>query len=205
MRTRTSIARPPTAPEPPATPAPPARCDARQRRTIIAAAHALGVPRNYARRRGLRQVREPARLDPVGLDIHGRMQWLVPEAARALAAMRIRAVEAGIVLKVVSAYRSADYQLEILRRKLVVGQSIERILAVSAAPGYSEHHSGRAVDLTTPGTHPLEEEFERSLAYAWLRRNARRFGFWLSYPRGNVHELAFEPWHWCWHRDNQRT
>jgi D-alanyl-D-alanine carboxypeptidase len=103
------------------------------------------------------------------------------------------------VLQVVSAYRSTEYQLGILRRKLERGQTIEEILRVSAAPGYSEHHSGRALDITTPGFAALEEEFEQSPAFAWLGANAARFGFRLSYPRGNRHGIAFEPWHWCWH------
>ena len=59
--------------------------------------------------------------------------------------------------------------------------------------------SGRAVDLTTPGYAPVEEEFERSPAFAWLKRHASRFGFRLSYPRRNRHGIAYEPWHWCWH------
>ena len=99
-----------------------------------------------------------------------------------------------------SAFRSAEYQLGILERKLARGQSIDEILRVSAAPGYSEHHSGRAVDLTAPGFAPLEEEFENSSAFAWLVANAARFGFALSYPRDNPHGIAYEPWHWCWRR-----
>src|SRR5579875_1789940 len=105
----------------------------------------------------------------------------------------------GIDLQVVSAFRSIEYQLGILERKLARGQTIDEILRVSAAPGYSEHHSGRAVDLTTPGFAALEEDFERSPAFAWLMRNASPFGFALSYPRGNPHGIAYEPWHWCWH------
>ena len=77
---------------------------------------------------------------------------------------------------------------------------MEEILKVSAAPGYSEHHSGRVVDLTTPGYAPLEEEFEDSAAFAWLCRSAAEHGFYLSYPRGNPHGIAYEPWHWCWKR-----
>ena len=114
--------------------------------------------------------------------------------------MHVAASEDGIELHLVSAFRSASYQLEILRRKLDQGQSIDEILKVSAAPGYSEHHSGRVVDLTTPGYAALEEEFETSAAFAWLRRNAANYGFHLSYPRGNPHGIAYEPWHWCWTR-----
>ncbi|WP_291220137.1 M15 family metallopeptidase [Dokdonella sp.] len=185
---------------------PPARCNATQRRCIVATAHALGVPHDYGRSRGLLLVREPERLTAIGLDVHGRMQWLVPRAAAAWKRMHATARDEGIVLEVVSAFRSAEYQLGILRRKLERGLTIEEILRVSAAPGYSEHHSGRVLDLTTPGYEPLEEVFEQSAAFAWLEHNAAAFGFHLSYPRGNPHGIAYEPWHWCWHprRRNQR-
>ena len=175
----------------------PQRCrDHAQRRALIERAHAMGVPRNYARVHRLRLQHEPARLTSIGLDIHGREQWLIPFAARAFAAMREASQHDGVELQVVSAFRSIEYQLGILERKLAHGLSIDEILRVSAAPGYSEHHSGRALDLTTPGFAPLEEEFEGSSAFAWLTRNAAKFGFHLSYPRGNPRGIAYEPWHW---------
>lgn len=180
-------------------PKPPARCDATRRRAVIEAAFALGVPRDYGRKRRLAVVREPETLAFIGTDIHDRPQWLAAHAARAFARMREAAREDRIEIEIVSAFRSAEYQLGILERKRERGIGIAEILRVSAAPGYSEHHSGRAVDLTTPGFAALEEEFERSAAFAWLRRHARRFGFRLSYPRRNRHGIAYEPWHWCWH------
>lgn len=112
--------------------------------------------------------------------------------------MSASAADDGITLQVVSAFRSASYQLLIIERKLERGQCIDEILRVSAAPGYSEHHSGRVVDITTPEFAALEEEFEHSAAFAWLQSDASRFGFSLSYPRGNRHGIAYEPWHWCW-------
>lgn len=162
-------------------------------------AHTLGVPDDYGRVRHLRRQREPLHLVSIGGDIHGRTQWLQPRAARALAGMRAAAIRGGVTLQIVSAFRSIEYQLGIVERKLAHGQSINEILRVSAAPVYSEHHSGRCVDFTTPGFATLEEEFERSPAYAWLVRNAMHFGFTLSYPRDNRHGIAYEPWHWCWH------
>jgi D-alanyl-D-alanine carboxypeptidase len=183
----------------PKTPAPPVPCDAARRRRIIAAALALGVPPDYGRTRKLNLVREPGVLAPIGADIYQRPQWLAPRAARAFVRMREAARGNGIALDIVSAYRSADYQLGIVRRKRERGLDIAEILRISAAPGYSEHHSGRAVDITTPGYAPVEEEFERSPAFAWLKRHASRFGFRLSYPRKNRHGIAYEPWHWCWH------
>ena len=179
---------------------PPPRCDTAERARVIAAAHALGVPRDYGRRHRLRIMREPRELACIGSDIHGREQWLAPPAARAWARMHAAALHDGIELQVVSAFRSAAYQLRIIQRKLDHGQSIGEILRVSAAPGYSEHHCGRVVDITTPGYAALEEEFEQSPAFAWLQAQASTFGFRLSYPRDNPHGIAYEPWHWCWRR-----
>lgn len=185
--------------EPANEPAPPPRCDTEQRRAAIAEAFALGIPRDYGRTRKLAIVREPDSLAFVGIDISERPQWLAPRAARAFVRLREAAANDRIVIDLVSAFRSADYQLGIVRRKRERGLAIDEILRVSAAPGYSEHHSGRAVDLTSPGYAALEEEFEKSPAFGWLMRHAKRFGFRLSYPRNNKHGIAYEPWHWCWH------
>lgn len=179
--------------------APPRRCrDTRERRTLLERAFALGVPRDYGTLRKLRMQREPARLVAIGTDIHGRTQWLQPRAARALARMREAAAADRVELQIVSAFRSIEYQLGIIQRKRARGLSIDEILRVSAAPGYSEHHSGRCVDFTTAGFAPLEEAFECSAAFRWLRQNAMHYGFTLSYPSENLHGIAYEPWHWCW-------
>jgi len=82
---------------------------------------------------------------------------------------------------------------------------LEVIFCASAPPGYSEHHSGRALDVTTPGATPLQEEFEGTPAFAWLSKNAASFGFALSYPRGNRHGFMYEPWHWCYRVDEPET
>lgn len=188
----------------PARAEPPARCaDDVERRALIERAFALGVPRDYGRSRHLRLQREPKRLAFIGLDIQQREQWLMPAAARAFHSMRETAIRDEVELQVVSAFRSIAYQLGIIERKLQRGLAMEAILRVSAAPGYSEHHSGRALDLTAPGYAPVEESFEQSGAFAWLTRHAPRFGFALSYPRGNRHRIAYEPWHWCWHSESR--
>jgi D-alanyl-D-alanine carboxypeptidase len=168
-------------------------------RVLVAEAFALGVPRDHGRSRRLRRVREARSLQFIGFDTQKRPQWMTLRAARAWARMREAAAQKGVTLQVVSAFRSVEYQLGIIRRKLERGLGIDEILRVSAAPGFSEHHSGRAFDLTTPGFAALEEEFEKSDAFAWLRKNAVKFGFRMSYPRRNPHGIAYEPWHWCWH------
>lgn len=161
----------------------------------------FGIPPDYARARRLPLQPEARRLVPVGPDIYRREQRLLPAAANAWRAMVLAAAADGVELQLVSAFRPVDYQAGILRRKLEKGQSIDAILRVSAAPGYSEHHSGRAVDVTTPGYPVLEEVFEESAAFAWLSEHAGTFGFSLSYPRDNPHGVSYEPWHWAWWGD----
>lgn len=174
--------------------------DLKRQRELLQHAFALGVPRDYGKLTKLRPVREPSALLGIGLDTQGREQRLAPCAARAWQRMCAAAVGDGITLQAVSAFRSIEYQLGIFQRKLDRGLSITEILRVNAAPGYSEHHSGRALDITTHGFAALEQEFENSAAFVWLQANAQTYGFHLSFPRGNPHGISYEPWHWCWRR-----
>lgn len=150
----------------------------------------------YAKRVGLPAVAEPEWLAFAGFDRYRRPLWLRVDAARAWRHLRDAALRDGIVLEAISGYRSHDYQLGIFERKLARGQTIEEILAVNAAPGYSEHHGGLALDIGTPGQPPAEESFEHTAAFAWLQDGARGHGFRMSYPRGNPHGIDYEPWHW---------
>jgi D-alanyl-D-alanine carboxypeptidase len=158
----------------------------------------LGIDDDYAQRTGLSLVAEPDRLDFAGFDRFRRTLWLLPGAARAWLHMQAEAMREGVVLESISGYRSHDYQLGIFERKLARGQTVEEILKVNAAPGYSEHHGGRALDIGTPDEPAAEESFEKTPAFAWLQDNAEGHGFVLSYPRDNPHGIVYEPWHWCW-------
>ena len=115
-----------------------------------------------------------------------------------LTAAQLAAATEGVALDAISGYRSHAYQLGIFERKRARGLAVADILQVNAAPGYSEHHSGFALDIGTPGEPPAEESFEHTAAFAWLQGNAGRFGFQLSYPRDNPHGIVYEPWHWRW-------
>ncbi|UYB51242.1 D-alanyl-D-alanine carboxypeptidase family protein [Xanthomonas sp. AM6] len=158
---------------------------------------------DYARRTGLPIQAEPATLCAAGRDRYRRPLWLSAGAARAWQALQRAAAREGVVLEAISGYRSHDYQLGIFARKFARGQSLPQILQVNAAPGYSEHHSGDALDIGTPGEPPAEESFERTPAFAWLRAHAADFGYRMSYPRDNPHGIVYEPWHWRWHAQAQ--
>ncbi|MGH8674789.1 MAG: M15 family metallopeptidase [Burkholderiales bacterium] len=127
----------------------------------------------------------------------GREHRLTPAAAAAWDSMKAAALSDGETIRIVSAFRSVERQFEIVRDKLGRGITLDAILEVSAPPGYSEHHTGRAVDITTDGVPALEVEFEKTSAFRWLSKRAGEFGFSLSYPAGNSHGYAYEPWHWC--------
>lgn len=169
-------------------------------RSTIAGLHAgFGIPADYAEQRHLPLCEEAKELVSIGPDSLGRDQRMTPKAAAAWQRMRAEAGKAGVQLLVVSAYRSVEYQCALIQRKLDRGLKIADILRINAAPGYSEHHTGRAIDVTAPDSQPLEVAFETTPAYAWLTQHAGDYGFRLSYPRDNPHGINYEPWHWTFH------
>lgn len=131
----------------------------------------------------------------------GREHRLIPAAAAAWGELSGAARREGVTIRIVSAFRSIERQAEIIRHKLARGLPLDEILRVSAPPGYSEHHSGRAVDVTTDDAPALDVEFERTVAFHWLSAHADRYCFRLSYPQRNPHGYAYEPWHWCYWPD----
>ena len=163
---------------------------------VLSALRSCGISRELVASRSLALQEEARELALAETGEDGREHLLAPAAAGAWRQLRDAAQADGIRLRIVSAFRSVDRQAEIVRAKLSRGQPLEAILAVSAPPGYSEHHSGCAVDLTTDGVTPLEEAFEGTPAFRWLTANAGRYGFRLSFPRGNSQGYAYEPWHW---------
>lgn len=157
----------------------------------------LGIPADYGRQRHLPLFAEAEQLIDVGRNLVGRMQRLTPRAAAQWQELTAAAAGDGVRLMMVSGFRSIDYQANLIRNKLAAGQKIEEILMVNAAPGYSQHHTGEAIDIATPGSRPLTEHFEETKAFAWLQSNAVKFGFSMTYPRENPFGIAYEPWHWA--------
>jgi zinc D-Ala-D-Ala carboxypeptidase len=157
----------------------------------------LGISPEAVERRGLPIFDEPAELVQVQVASDGRVHYLAPKAAEAWVAMKQAASDASIEMSLISGFRSVARQAELIQATLRQGQSIPEILTVLAPPGCSEHHTGRAVDIGARGFAGLDEAFENSQAFAWLEGNAQRFGFTLSFPRGNRWGYQYEPWHWC--------
>ena len=157
----------------------------------------LGIPDDYGLDGTKPVFDEATDLVEVGPNLVGRMQRLTPATARKWNELQAAAAEEGVQLLMVSGYRSIAYQARLIRKKINAGQSVSDILAVNAAPGFSEHHTGRAIDIASPGSRPLTEEFEDSNAFRWLEKNAGTYGFSMSYPRDNRAGFIYEPWHWA--------
>ena len=107
--------------------------------------------------------------------------------------MLSEAVDDEVSMYVVSAYRSFGTQSALKSGyKFLYGSGANRF---SADQGYSEHQLGTTVDLTMIGVGAALGGFEKTEAYIWLQENAYKYGFVLSYPKGNTY-YVFEPWHW---------
>jgi D-alanyl-D-alanine carboxypeptidase len=171
---------------------------------ILTMLQELGILAEVISTRHLVLHREPQSLVLAHTSDTGRELLLTQETASAWLAMQYQAFADGVPLALVSAFRSVERQREIIQNKLASGMSIETILKSVAPPGYSEHHTGRAVDIGTSEVDALEEEFETTASFEWLARNALDFGFRMSYPRKNPYGFVYEPWHWCWNIPAER-
>jgi LAS superfamily LD-carboxypeptidase LdcB len=110
-----------------------------------------------------------------------------------LTKMLEEAHEAGVDLKVISAYRSFDEQKALKSNYTVTyGSGANQF---SADQGYSEHQLGTTIDFGTTKVTGAYMSFENTPAFEWLQEHAHKYGFVLSYPKGNQY-YQYEPWHW---------
>ncbi|MFA6006758.1 MAG: D-alanyl-D-alanine carboxypeptidase family protein [Candidatus Paceibacterota bacterium] len=138
-------------------------------------AHLYGVPNDY-------------------LYSNKKPEQYIVEAWPFLKVMLDTAKANGITIYINSAYRSfAEQKLLKSTYKVVYGAGTAN--SFSADQGYSEHQLGTAVDLIMPGSAGVLEGFDKTPGYQWMVANAYRFGFELSYPKGNQYYVS-EPWHW---------
>lgn len=119
---------------------------------------------------------------------------LTPETDKALSEMADDAAAEGLNLQACSGYRSFEKQ-ESLYNQYVEDYGQDYADRYSARPGYSEHHTGRAIDLISP--QGIMDDFESTPECTWVHENAYKYGFILRYPKGyeNVTGYSYEPWH----------
>lgn len=122
----------------------------------------------------------------------GKEYILAASTLEAFIKMADAAADDGISLKVISAYRSAQYQLG-LYNYYVQNHGSEAADTFSARTRHSEHETGYAVDIND-----VNPRFEQTAAFEWLNNNAAKYGFILRYPKGkeDITGYMYESWHW---------
>ena len=139
----------------------------------------------------------PAHLSPIPTDhlfSPTRQEQFLSEAMPYLKMLLDSAKSQGVSLQVKSGYRSFTEQKS-LKTSYSVTYGAGTANAFSAEQGYSEHQLGTTVDFTTLALNGKLDGFDKTASYQWLLDNAFRFGFVLSYPKGNTY-YVYEPWHW---------
>lgn len=107
----------------------------------------------------------------------------------------------GVYPFVRAGYRSSETQQSLLDEKIEAyraegySKSRARSLALStvAKPGTSEHELGLAVDINAQKDKSTADE-----VYAWLEKNAHKYGFIQRYPqdKSDITGIDYEPWHY---------
>jgi zinc D-Ala-D-Ala carboxypeptidase len=128
----------------------------------------------------------------------GNGQRLHQESGTAMKAMVQAAKKDGVHLFPLSGYRSYSLQSELFKAQINRRGSVKVAAKISAPPGYSEHHTGYAMDFgdRDQSSTDLEETFEQTSAFRWLAQNAYQYGFEMSFVRNNAQGIIYEPWHW---------
>jgi len=119
--------------------------------------------------------------------------YLHKDAAAAFKKMQADAKnKAGLNLTAYSPFRSKATQIGNFSNKMSTKhRTFEQNLKWSAPGGYSEHHTGYAVDINC-----VSDNFVNTKEYKWLLEHAHEYGFELSFPKNNAQGIGFEPWHW---------
>jgi D-alanyl-D-alanine carboxypeptidase len=144
------------------------------------------------------KVEELIVISSYGQQEYQRFERLMPDAALALMKMMYAARDDGIWIIPASAFRDFKKQQELFDKQVQMKGSLEEAAKSVAPPGYSEHHTGYAVDLVD-GYVPnadINNFFAETKAFQWLTQRAEEFGYELSFPKNNLQSVKYEPWHW---------
>jgi zinc D-Ala-D-Ala carboxypeptidase len=123
---------------------------------------------------------------------------LNPSAAKAYIDMKAKAKEAGISLEIASGFRSVDDQYKNFEYKATKDpkRSFADLVKYNSIAGFSEHHTGLALDIASKEYPSLNQGHAESAVGKWLLQNAKSFGFELSFGPKNTLGVGYEPWHW---------
>jgi len=120
--------------------------------------------------------------------------YLNNECKIAFIEMAKKAEAEGYNIRAISTYRTLEYQ-ENLYNNYVKRDGVDKADTYSARPGYSEHHTGLAIDVDN--TVLSYNNFENTKEFNWMQENAYKYGFILRYPKDStITGYIYEPWHY---------
>lgn len=134
---------------------------------------------------------KPASLEEIKTPYDTRTFKVTPQTAQALKQLMADAKKEGLNIYPISAYRTFNYQKGLYENSVKKnGQA--HADRYSALPGHSQHHLGTAVDFND-----VQLRFENTKEFAWLKKNAAKYGFSMSFPKWqeDITGYAYEPWH----------
>jgi len=120
-----------------------------------------------------------------------------------------------VKINLLSGFRSVEHQKNIFENKLKnkkgdilngdLDIDILKILEVSSAPGYSKHHTGKALDFSCGNYYHLNNSFKNTNCFRWLSannfENANKYNFYPSYPEGVKNQGPNpESWEFIWNK-----
>lgn len=114
-----------------------------------------------------------------------------------LAAMFKAAQADGVVLVMVSGYRSYATQQQLFNN-YIQRDGVTAAETYSARPGHSEHQTGLTVDIGgREASCQLEACYATTVSGKWLAANSYKFGFIVRYTKVNQATTGYiaEPWH----------
>jgi len=127
-----------------------------------------------------------------------RFESMDIEAGKALMKLIYAARDDRVWIIPVSGFRTVEQQRKLFSAQIQRRGSEKEAAKLSAPPGYSEHATGYAVDLTDGRfvKQDVKFEFETTEAFSWLTQHAKEYGFEMSFPKDNPQGVSYEPWHW---------
>ena len=131
-------------------------------------------------------------LDKEGFSVNKKGMKLRQNTVTALREMKNAAAASGIDILVSSAFRTYEYQKNLYNYYISI-HGKEETDKFSAPPGSSQHQLGTVVDFGS-----ISLEFRDTPEGKWIKENAWKYGFSLSYPENfeNITGYDYEPWHY---------
>lgn len=129
----------------------------------------------------------------VNLTLNNKNLQILTQVKPKLENMLNAARAEGNNLTIYSAYRSFKEQMG-LKSAYTQKFGLSKSNQFSADQGYSEHQLGTTVDISEVKV-GLSTSLDKTTSFAWLKNNAYKYGFVLSYPKGNAYYM-YEPWHY---------